>query len=184
MDQLDLRSDLIEACKRRDRLAQKELYMSYADAMYNVACRIVKNEEDAQDVLQNAFIEVFRNLEGFKYQSTPGAWIKKIVINKALTFLKKKKKIDYSALPEENAEHQEDDHPVLHDSIKFELIKSAINDLPDGYRTVLVLYLLEGYDHKEIGHILGISEMTSKSQFSRAKKKLRHMLKSTYNEKR
>ncbi len=176
MDQLDLRQDLIEACKRQDRRAQKELYMSYADAMYNVAFRIVKNEEDAQDVLQNAFIEVFRNLEGFKYESTPGAWIKRIVVNKALTFLKRKKRMDFSMLTEEKTQYQDDDDFVVPDSIKFELIKSAINDLPDGYRTVLVLYLLEGYDHKEIGQILGISEMTSKSQYSRAKKKLRLIL--------
>lgn len=150
--------------------------MSYADAMYNVAFRIVKNEEDAQDVLQNAFIEVFRNLEGFKYESTPGAWIKRIVVNKALTFLKRKKRMDFSMLTEEKTQYQDDDDFVVPDSIKFELIKSAINDLPDGYRTVLVLYLLEGYDHKEIGQILGISEMTSKSQYSRAKKKLRLIL--------
>lgn len=179
MDTLDRRHDLIEACKRYDRQAQLTLYTDYADAMYNVAYRIVNNADDAKDVLQNAFIDVFRHLSTFKYDSTPGAWIKRIVINKALTLINKNARTrtsDLSDVPTDLS--QEDDTAVSYDVTS---VKSAIKKLPDGYRTVLTLYLIEGYDHKEIGQIMDISEATSKSQYSRAKAKLRGMLKQREN---
>ena len=157
-------------------MAQKSLYQSYADAMYNVACRIVRNEADAQDVLQNAFIEVYRNLDQYRYQSTPGAWIKKIVVNKSLTFLKKKNKNVFSNLEIEDVKQIEESDSMPSPVLEIHKVKSAIDELPDGYRTVLNLYIIEGYDHGEISQILGISEATSKSQYSRAKKKLRTIL--------
>ena len=167
-----MRHDLIEACKRFDRKAQWTLYHDYADAMYNVAFRMVRDEEEAQDVLQNAFADIFRNLRKFKYESTPGAWIKRIVVNKALTLIKSKKK--------QNIVPLEEDHTMIYETgqeidseFDIEKIKKAIDLLPDGYRTVLTLYLIEGFDHKEIAQILSISEATSKSQYSRAKSKLR-----------
>ena len=176
LDQLDYRKDLIQACIQGSRDAQRELYFSYSDAMYNVAFRMVNNAQDAEDILQNAFLEVFKNLGKFRYQSTPGAWIKRIVINKALNFINKEKKVELA---------ESDDHlftvsegeDLPYDDYSVVSVKRAISQLPDGYRVVLTLYLIEGYDHKEISQILGINEATSKSQYSRAKKKLRDMIK-------
>ena len=175
MESIDFKEDLIQACKNRDRRAQKELYHTYADAMYNVAYRLVNNDEDARDVLQQAFIDVFRSLEHYKFKSTPGAWIKRIVINRSLTFIKKKNKVqivEFEDYHEETADGELDSY----ENFQVEEVKRAIADLPEGYRTVLNLYLVEGYDHKEIGEILSVSEATSKSQYSRAKKKLRRLL--------
>lgn len=171
-----MRRDLIEACKRSDRKAQWTLYHDYADAMYNVAFRMVREEEGAQDVLQNAFTDIFKNLGSFKYESTPGAWIKRIVVNKALTFIKKKKRERLISLEEEHASYYEEKEQHSEPEYNLQEVKMAIERLPDGYRTVLTLYLIEGFDHKEIAEVLGISEATSKSQYSRAKKTLRMSL--------
>ena len=140
--------------------------------MYNLAHRILNNREDAEDMLQEAFVECFRNIGSFRFESTFGAWLKKIVINKCITQLKKRK-IDLTlceTLPETIYEEEEE---IKYDTGK---IFKGIEMLPDGYRIILTLYLLEGYDHTEISQILGISESTSKSQYSRAKEKLRNIL--------
>jgi RNA polymerase sigma-70 factor (ECF subfamily) len=141
--------------------------------MYNLAYRMTNNREDAEDVLQEAFIECFRNIGSFRFESTFGAWLKTILINKCINYLKKKKVaiILQEKLPENIDE--DDDSETIYDSKK---IFKCIELLPDGYRVILTLYLLEGYDHAEISQILGITESTSKSQYSRAKDKLRKML--------
>jgi RNA polymerase sigma-70 factor (ECF subfamily) len=140
--------------------------------MYNLACRILNNREDAEDVLQETFIECFRNLASFRFESTFGAWLKKILVNKCINHLKKKKiSLElYETLPEKADEEEAENN---YDTKK---IFKGIEKLPDGYRIILTLYLLEGYDHSEISEILGISESTSKSQYSRAKERLRKML--------
>ncbi|MBA4321530.1 MAG: RNA polymerase [Odoribacter sp.] len=150
------------------------LYNQYSKAMFNLAYRMTNNREDAEDILQETFIECFRNLGSFRFESTFGAWLKTILINRSINHLKKKKinLILQENLPENIAEENEDD--ITYDTGK---IFKGIESLPDGYRVILTLYLLEGYDHKEISQILGISESTSKSQFSRAKEKLRKILK-------
>lgn len=172
---IDTRSELIEGCKRGDRYAQKKLYEEYADAMYNVCYRMLQNHEDAQDVLQNAFVKVFQNLDKFKYESTPGAWIKRIVVNHCMNHFRKEKGFveewkDYDMPDEDPVDIEESLYEV-------DIIKKAINALPEGYRAVAVLYLFEGYDHQEIAQVLKISESTSKTQFHRAKKKLKELLK-------
>lgn len=172
---IDTRQELIEACKRGERHAQKMLYDEYADAMYNICYRILQNHADAQDVLQNAFIKVFQNLDKFKYDSTPGAWIKRIVVNHCMDHFRKEKGFteewkDYDIADEEPVDIEESYYEVA-------FIKRAIEELPEGYRSVVVLYLFEGYDHQEIAQILNISESTSKTQFHRAKKKLKELLK-------
>lgn len=141
--------------------------------MYNVAHRILNNREDAEDILQEAFVECFRNIDSFRFESTFGAWLKKIIINKCINQLKKKK-IDLTlceTLPV--TFYEEDEEEAIYDTEK---IFKGIEKLPDGYRVVLTLFLLEGYDHAEISQILEISESTSKSQYSRAKEKLRNIL--------
>ena len=143
--------------------------------MYNVGYRIVNNADEAQDVLQEAFISAFRNLEFYRGDATFGAWLKRIVIHKAINCLKKRR---LERFPED--ENWDVGQPVEDESEAFphsvETVRKAIEELPDGYRSVLSLYLIEGYDHAEIGEILGISESTSKSQFNRSKKRLKEIL--------
>ncbi len=145
--------------------------------MYNLCLRMVKNELDAEDILQNSFIDVFTKLDTFQYQSSIGAWIKRIVINNCINFLKRNR-LQFEELDDRltNLEGSEqDDQDQL--KLTVERINRALFELPDGYRVVFSLYMLEGYDHKEIADILHITEATSKSQFSRAKIKLRELIK-------
>ena len=167
-----IHAPLIEECRKGDSKAQFRLYNYYSKAMYNLAYRILNNREDAEDNLQEAFVECFKNLDSFRFESTFGAWLKKILVNKCINHLKKKK-IDltlYDTLPPVIYEEEDE---VIYDTGK---IFKGIEMLPVGYRIILTLYLLEGYDHSEISQILGISESTSKSQYSRAKEKLRNIL--------
>jgi RNA polymerase sigma-70 factor (ECF subfamily) len=169
---INIHAPLIEQCRKGSSRAQFMLYNQYSKAMYNVAYRMMNNREDAEDMLQESFMECFRNIASFRFESTFGAWLKSILINRCINHLRKKK-IDivlYETppvnVPEEEAETEYDTDNVF----------KGIELLPDGYRIVLTLYLLEGYDHTEIAQILGISESTSKSQYSRAKDKLRSIL--------
>ena len=135
---------------------------------------MVKDEMDAQDLLQNSFVDVFTKLDTFRFQSSVGAWIKRIVVNNCINFLKKRRL--YFEEIDERLGNIEDD-PVVEDAgLNVDSIKHAMYQLPDGYRVVFSLYLLEGYDHQEIADILNISVATSKSQYSRAKKKMRELL--------
>ena len=170
---IDKRIELIEACKRGNPIAQRRLYEDYADAMYNVCYRMLQDHEDAQDALQNAFILIFRNLEKFKYDSTPGAWIKRIVVNQCINHFRKNK-VTLEELKDYDSPIEEVE---MEDSLlDVQLIKKAIASLSEGYRSVVTLYLFEGYDHAEIAEILNISVTTSKTQYHRAKKKLRELL--------
>ena len=164
--------DLIERSKQGDTKTQYKLYALYVDAMYNVCMRMVKVREDAEDILQESFVEAFKNLNNFRYESTFGSWLKRIVINKSINHLKLKK------LPlitiEENDYWIVGNDTESNDNIDLDInkIKRGIDLLPHGYQTIINLYLIEGYDHVEIGDILGINVSTSKSQYHRAKKKL------------
>jgi RNA polymerase sigma factor (sigma-70 family) len=132
----------------------------------------MNNREDAEDILQESFVECFRNIDSFRFESTFGAWLKKIIINKCINQIKKKK-IDITLCETLPTIIDEEEEEVIYDPGK---IFKGIERLPDGYRIILTLYLLEGYDHAEISQILGITESTSKSQYSRAKEKLRNIL--------
>jgi len=128
----------------------------------------------AEDMLQEAFVDVFKNIHTFKGDSTPGAWIKRIVVNKCLSQLRKKKIHladidDVKYIPEEVVEEQDHSYEVAR-------IKQAINLLPHGYRVIFSLYAMEGYDHEEISQVMGVSVSTSKSQYHRAKKKIKELL--------
>lgn len=172
---VNIHEDLIARCRAGEREAYYRIYKLYSKAMYNVGYRIMGNDDDAADVLQEAFISAFKNLTSYQGTATFGSWLRKIVVNKAINALKRRKT---EALPEgENwdmaVEEEEYDHQ---DDLTVDRVKAAIQQLPEGYRSVLSLYLLEGYDHQEIAEILGISESTSKSQLNRAKNKLRELL--------
>ncbi len=178
LDYASTHRDIVEQCKRGNRQAQFELYRLYSKAMYNVCLRMVKNETDAEDLLQNSFVDVFTKLETFRYESSIGAWIKRIVVNNCINFLKRRR-FYFEELDDRHGEIgiTEDTFPSRR-GLSVEAVKTAMMELPDGYRVVFSLYLLEGYDHKEIADILGVTEATSKSQYSRAKKKLRDIIES------
>jgi len=167
-------NDLVNACKRGDREAYKTLYNQYADAMYNVCYRMTENKHDAEDVLQESFLSAFSNIQQYSANSTFGAWLKRIVINTSLNFLKRKK-INFVEFPEYKIEEESGNEQFVAQDLGR--IKKAITKLPNGYKQIIILYLIEGYDHTEIGEILEISINTSKSQYSRAKKKLIQILK-------
>jgi len=174
--------EIIDDCRQGNRQAQFELYRLYSKAMYNICLRMLKDDMDAEDILQNSFVDVFTKLHTFQHQSAIGAWIKRIVINNCINFLKKRR-LDIEEL-NDNHINVTDERPNDNDAedypMSIEQINQAVHLLPDGYRVVFSLYLFEGYDHKEIGEILGVTEATSKSQYSRAKKKLKHILSSQY----
>lgn len=170
---------LVQECKTGSRKAQYELYRLYAKAMYNVAVRIVNDLDEAADVLQEAFLDAFSKIGDFRQDTTFGLWIKQIVVNRSINRLRKKKldmvSLDDHPQADEVADEENTDEE---DTIwKAAQVRDAIRLLPDNYRVVLTLYLLEGYDHEEIGQITGITENTSRTQFLRAKRKLIDILK-------
>ncbi len=165
---------LVSQCRKGSAKAQFELYKLYATAMYNVALRVLNNVAEAEDVLQEAFLDAFTRIGDFRQETTFGLWLKQIVINRAINNLRKRKvqfvSLDGIEIADENETNVEET------SLKVEKIKQAMVKLPDGYRVVLSLYLFEGYDHEEIAHILKITENTSRSQYMRAKRKLNALL--------
>ena len=161
---------LVEQSKEGNRNAQYQLYGLYVDAMFNVAMRLLTIREDAEDILQESFVEAFKKLDSFRFESTFGAWLKRIVINRSINHLKTKRLLLSSM--EDEGEPVEEDGEGESDQFEIEKIKFGLGQLPEGYRQIITLYLIEGYDHVEIGEILGISTSTSKSQYHRAKKKL------------
>ncbi|NLR90635.1 MULTISPECIES: RNA polymerase sigma factor [Flammeovirga] len=166
----------LERCKQGDRQAQFEIYQQYSKAMFNVAVRIVNSLEEAEDILQEAFLNAFRNIEKFNGSSTFGAWLKRIVVNHSINHLKKRR-LDFVDTESHPIDQVKDESPVDNELIyNIDKIREAIQLLPNGYRTIFSLYLLEGYDHNEISEILDISVSASKSQYSRAKKKLKDIL--------
>lgn len=170
---------LIDRCRAGDRQAQFEVYKQYSKAMLNTAQRIVGNLGEAEDVLQDAFLDAFIKIDLFRGESTFGAWLKKIVVNKSINVVNKRKML---LVDLENAEvngfgsHDSNPETGFPSNLTVEHVMRAMEALPDGYRIVFSLYSLEGYDHKEIGSILGISESGSKTQYLRAKKKLQDIL--------
>lgn len=151
--------------------------------MFNVSLRITNHWEEAEDVVQESFVKAFKGLESFRGDSTFGAWLKRIVINDSLTKVKARK-IQFSPMDEsmDYIPEEEDSGYDIDRDLSIAKVKDAMNQLSDGYRTVLSLYLLEGYDHGEIAEILDITESTSKSQFKRAKDRLRLILKELNDE--
>lgn len=163
----DIHQNLIRKCREGDSRSQYRLYKMYSKAMFNIAIRLLANRMDAEDILQEAFVSAFRKIGDFRGDSAFGAWLKRIVINHCISFLKSKKQLfddfseNYENLPDENPEN---------DNCRFEpeFLHEMIKSLPDGSRIVLNLFLLEDYKHREIAQMLGISESTSKSQYQRA----------------
>jgi RNA polymerase sigma-70 factor (ECF subfamily) len=174
--------DLVEACRRGDQKAQFELYRLYYVAMYNTSLRIVGDSDDAEDVMQEAFLKAFLKLDSYKGEVSFGAWLKRIVINKSLDFLRLKREQISLEDAGEVGEMVDESPETLDVEFRAEAIKKAIYMLPEGYRIVLSLILFEGYDHEEVSFILNISNATSRTQYHRAKKRLIELLKRNNND--
>ena len=176
-----IQQELIDQCRQNNRKAQLQLYQQYAEAMFRIAHSLLNNVQDAEDVMQEAFITAFQKIEQYKGEVAFGAWLKKIVINKCLDTIRSKKKSFFTedlpmtalSTPEESWE--------LESPVSVEEIKKAILELPDKYRRVLMLYLIEGYTHEEIAQILEITAIASRTQLMRGKQKLKTLLKQQCN---
>ena len=172
----DIHRDVIQSCMKGDVRAQYQLYNLYSRAMYNICFRMTGCREEAEDMLQESFSYAFSKLGSFRFESAFGAWLKRIVVNTCINHLKKKR-VDLVYTEQQNDPPPEDDFVDYEEiSLQVEKVRKAMEKLPEGYRIVFSLYLLEGYDHKEISEILGITESTSKSQFLRAKQKMKEIL--------
>lgn len=168
---LDLHQHLIDGSKNGDRKAQKGLFDLYNKAMFNIGVRLLGNIDDAADITQETFIDVFTKIDQYQGKATFGAWIKKIMINKSINHLNRRK-IHYSLADNEPIEDEIDLDRDEREQLMHQL-NASILTLPEGCRVIFTLYYFEGYDHEEISSILGISLSTSKSQLSRAKQLLR-----------
>jgi len=170
--------DIIEKCKQNNRKAQLQLYNQYCDGMYVIAKRFVKDTLEAEDIVQESFIKAFAKLHQYKAEVTFGAWLKRIVINKSIDLLKSKKQqmLELDEVHLKVIDSNYEDEWLVDDAITLNEVKSAIRKLPDKYRYVVMLFLVEGYDHQEIAEILNISEVASRTQLSRGKTKLRDLL--------
>jgi RNA polymerase sigma-70 factor (ECF subfamily) len=175
----NIHQDVIDRCRKGEQKAQFQIYKLYYKAMYNTSYRIVNDRMEAEDIMQESFLKAFDKIHTYRGKVSFGAWLKRIVINHSLDELKKKK-IELDSLeenpydPEEEEAGEEEDEKEIYS--KIEEIRKAIDKLPDGYRIVLSLYLLEGYDHEEIAEVMNMTSSTSRSQYTRAKKKLKEQL--------
>ncbi|MBN9298066.1 MAG: RNA polymerase sigma factor [Filimonas sp.] len=159
---------LIKACIAGDESAQKQLYDTFAGQMLGVCYRYTKSMDDAQDVLQEGFINIFRNLHQYKEEGELGAWVRRIMVNAALNFLKQSKKYQSEMLMKEEYLHPvSDENPIIKLSVKE--ITALVRQLPAGYQAIFNLHAIEGYTHVQIAKMLGISEGTSRSQYMRAR---------------
>lgn len=163
---------LINACLDGDQKAQFKIYKLYYKAMYNTSYRILKNVMDAEDVMQEAFLDAFQKIHQYDETATFGVWLKRIVINKSLDkYRKRENYIPFDEVKENIVDSVEEDYfEVL--SMKIDEIRNSLERLTDAYRIILSLHLLEGYDHQEIAQILGISYGATRTKYARAKQQL------------
>ncbi len=170
----NIHQDLIDGCLAGDQRAQFQVYKLYYKAMYNTSLRIVSDSMEAEDIMQEAFLSAFEKIHTYSGKVSFGAWLKRIVVNRSLDALGRRKAIfedieEHTGIRDESGDEAEYMREV---EMKAEEVKKAIERLPQGYRVILSLYLIEGYDHDEIAEMMGISGSTSRSQLSRARQRL------------
>jgi len=171
--------ELVQLCKKGNKKAQHKLYKMYSKAMYNIAIRMTGDRETAEDILQDAFIKAFTEIEKLIDEKAFGGWLKRIVINRCLDEIRKQKNVaSFDMLAEKHSEIAEE----INENVDVEMVHNMIKRLPEGARQVLVLRALEGYRYAEIAERLDITESTAKTQFFRAKQLLGKMIKSSENE--
>ncbi len=168
---------LVQQCLNGEASAYRALYDRYSKAMYNTALRILNRTDDAEDILQEAFTDAFQKLSSFEGRSTFGAWLRQIVVYKSIAHLKKQKLLLHSL--ESDAENIAEDSEIDEDEVWYSVdsIKQAMQKLPDGYRTVLTLHLIEGYEQEEVAEMMKVAHSTVRTQYMRAKQKLLQVLK-------
>lgn len=165
---------LISKCRKQDGKAQKALYDKYASKMLGLCYRYIKDNDQAEDVMITGFVKVFEKIDQFKSEGSFEGWIRRIMVNQSLSFIRKNKGM-YLEVDIEVAD-REPDYKSLNDNLEAQDLLALISNLPTGYQTVFNLYAIEGYSHKEIAEKLQISENTSKSQLSRARTLLQKQL--------
>ena len=170
---INIHQPLIDRCLENDKEAQFKIYKLYYRSMYNTSLRIVKRSDEAEDIMQESFLTAFKKIDSYKGEVSFGIWLKRIVINHSLDYLRKRK-VDFEEVNSDLTVYEEEHDDET--AFTVEEVKKAIFQLSDGYRTILSLLLLEGYDHEEVSEILGIKNVTSRTQFSRARQRLREIL--------
>ena len=172
---------LVRLCKKNDAKAQYKLYKQYSKGMYNLALRMTGDQNEAEDILQDAFIKAFQEVHKLKNEKAFGGWLRRIVVNHCIDSTRKKKLVFVEM---EKIKDQYSEVDGVEENIDPGLIHAMIKKLPDGAREILVMRALEGYKHAEIGEQLGISESTAKTQYFRAKQLLAKMLNDWKDEER
>lgn len=170
--------DLLALCLKGNQFAQMEVYNRYYGAMYNTALRIVKQTDEAEDIMQEAFLTAFHKLHTFRGEASFGSWLKRIVVNKSVSM---SRKMEYNEVLEDNkmaalAEEPTEDVQENYSELKATEVLQAINDLKSNYSTVLTLHYIEGYDYEEIAQIMNLSYANSRTMLSRARESLRKKL--------
>ena len=166
--------ELIKGCVRRERSAQKQLYDTFSSKMYALCCRYGKDSMEAEDVMVTAFTKILDRIDQFKGDGSFEGWIRRVVVNEALTYLRRNRSMYVET--ELEAADRDPDYQHLSDHLEAEDLLNMIQELPAGYRMVFNLYAIDGFSHKEIADQLNISENTSKSQLSRARVFLQKLL--------
>ena len=175
---------LVERIRNKDRRAMSQLYQMYIEELSSVCYRYVPDDNDAKDVLQNSFVKIFTSLPAFEYRDEPSfrGWMNRIVVNESLNFLKERKKLLFTELHEADVQQSANEEPIS-DRLSADELHQLISELPDGYRTVINLYVFEDYSHQKIAELLNITASTSASQLYYAKRLLARKIKKFINTK-
>lgn len=174
---INIHQALIDACAAGDRKAQFEIYKKYYKAMYNTSLRIVNDTAEAEDIMQEAFLDAFQRIGSYTGDGSFGSWLKKIVINRSLDHLRRTRdqvSLEESGVDVEDTSEEHNEEELM---MQVALVKKAIAGMHTDFRVILSLFLLEGYDHEEIAQILGITNQLSRTRYSRARQKLISVLK-------
>lgn len=171
-----IHAELVARCRRGERKAQNEIYRLYSGAMYNTCLRMMRDEAEAADALQDAFLSAFGSLHQFEASASFGAWLKRVVVNHCINHLRKRR-LEMQPIEEHHQDLQPEGEPDWQEQeLQVNRIKDAMGKLPEGFKQVFSLYMFEGYSHSEIAEMMGITESTSKSQLNRAKKKIKELI--------
>ncbi|MFN8251803.1 MAG: RNA polymerase sigma factor [Ferruginibacter sp.] len=178
---MELDARLVKECLQNNRAAQKRLYEQYADTMLGVCFRYTKSVSDAEDVLQEGFVRVFKNLHQYRGEGELGAWIRRIMVTTALNYLKRNARYQHDLAFDKLEMHPvTDENPEM--TLSTKELTSLVQQLPSGYQTIFNLHAVEGYSHVEIGALLGISDGTSRSQYARARALMITWIKKNYSD--
>lgn len=178
----NIHQDLIDKCRAGDSKAQFEIYRLYYKAMFNASLRILGDEQEAEDIMQESFFKAFDKISTYRNEVSFGAWLRRIVVNSSIDALKKRR-LTFMPIEEAYTVTAEMPDDIEYTTESVEEVKEAIAKLPEGYRMVLTLHFIEEYDHEEIASMLGITPSTSRSQLARAKQKLIEIIKNNPKDK-